>query len=490
MSVISIIQSILNGPENHSIFVSFQNILNHHYNKVFDIIFSFSDLTLKQIKKFKIFTKREMPQDLSKIHFSEKYKRAVFLFYELLSKNPKSGDEFIKLLDTLPHNKESAIFILKLKLQLKREMKGGLVNEVKDAKAATSYLDDAKKYDSIKAVENSLEFGSATDNLLRVFHALYVIRSETLALVLSGLLKKNFDVEIPLSTKVKNEVVSDFYNVKEQIGGSVEEEYQKVSKVIADNIIQYIDTLLNSEGFKKMKEMISPEKMGDYLNTIGTAASVQTLLPMEYIKVISGVMHAVTAQTAQYNAKNEAASKTNNEEMRNKFHNMKETLEAIQKELVQSLKDLVEYREKIVATINQLKVPQLKKILGYEDSVPNAEPNAVPNAEPVNKDLYQDGIQDGVQVGVQVGGKPQDVEIPENVKNIISSINTNENVPTPKGKIDQTIFYIVLLYKNSIEIITNIDNMDSDFDKKKIEITSGYKEFEKLASKLKELMRS
>ena len=242
--------------------------------------------------------------------------------------------------------------------------------------------------------------------------------------------------------------------------------------------------------------MISPAKISDYLNTFGTAASIQTLLPMEYIKVISGVMGVITAQTAQYNAKNAATDKTNNEELRNRFYNMKKNLTEIQGELVKSLKDLGEYKEKIVATIDQLKVPELTKMLGYEvknDASNNQgidQPDAVPNAVPNAKTYDNPNLQDGIQVGGTTDDTDTNAPIPENVKQIISNINTNENAPSRKGKIDQTIFYLVLLYKNTIEIITNIDNMDNDFDKKKIEITSGYKEFEKLSLKLKQLTRS
>ena len=116
MNLLEVIQIILHSSENKCIFISFQNILNNHYTTVFNIIYSFKGLTLKQAKEFKGFEIKEMPQDLEKIKFSEKYKNLVVLFYEMLIKNPESHDEFVKLLDTLPHNKACAIFILKLKL--------------------------------------------------------------------------------------------------------------------------------------------------------------------------------------------------------------------------------------------------------------------------------------------------------------------------------------------------------------------------------------
>jgi len=485
--VISIIQSILYGPENHSIFVSFQNILNHHYNKVFDIIYSFSDITLKEIKEFKIFEKREMPQEFKTIEFSDKYKKAVFLFYELLSKNPKSGDKFVKLLDTLPHNKEIAICILKLKLQLKKEMKGG-----GDENTPMPFIGYANTFDNVDVLKESEKYGMATNNLFRVFHAVYNIGIGALELALTGLIKQELQIDIPLATKEKNKAVSDFYNVV-QSGGNVEELYQSASKILAEKIIEYFNVIKNSQGVKKIKDFLNAKNMGSYLDAVGTAATVQTLVPLESLKLMSSLMHAASSKMMEINVASQASSKNADEIERNKFHNLHAKLSDIQNSLIDLLKKMQEsFSDKIKKTITELKVDDLKEKIGIiEPSIDTVPNGGIGGPKEKNTNEKEASDKKVSEPSEKQDEKADETDIPKDIQTVIQQLTTDLNSDTKSNKIDKTIFYIVLLYKKSKDIIANINDMDNgDFNKIKIDINAKLKDFNKTLETLKSLQFS
>jgi len=288
MPVINILRHALKGPEKKFIYISFQNILNNHYDTVFDVIYCFKNISLKEAKEFKIFEKKEMSQDLEKITFSDKYKKAVDKFYETLSKNSDCSDKFCDLLDTLPHNKESAIFLLKLKLRCRKMIGGNITN-----------LDDDE---FIKNVEKK---GITTRNMMRILHAFYATTADVFIILGDNLLKHMLNVEVPL----ENGKTNPFWEA--QKGGlhdqTLDDKYMEAVRPFADklsaNVIKYFSEVdkhvLNTPGFKAFLSVFSPEAIGAYVNQLGLSFKIDTFVPVESAKIASDFIEIIALQTTE-----------------------------------------------------------------------------------------------------------------------------------------------------------------------------------------------
>jgi len=325
--VIDIIQQALKGPEKKFIYISFQNILNNHYDTVFDIIHHFKDISLKDVKEFKVFQVKEMPQDLDKITFSSKYKKAVDKFYDMLSENPSdTSDKFCELLDTLPHEKKSAVFLLKLKLRC-RKMIGGDITDIDD--------DDA--------IEKAKKKGMTTRNVRRILHAFYASTMDIFIILSDNILKSTFKIKVPLETGKTNK----FWDA--QTGGihgqTTDDKYMEAVRPFADklsaNIIKYFsevnENIIQTEGFKRLIGLFGPKNIGAYVNQLGIAVAVETLVPFETLKLTSEVIQFLAAQTKEISYQSDVINKEKERKIRKELDVYKNNLELLQKEIEELL---------------------------------------------------------------------------------------------------------------------------------------------------------
>lgn len=443
--IINIIQEALKGPEKKFIYISFQNILNNHYDDVFNIIYSFKNITLKDIKEFKVFEVKEMPQDLEKITFSNKYKTAVDKFYKMLSEN--SCDKFCDLLDTLPHEKKSAIFLLKLKLRCRKMIGGGITN-----------LDDDD------SIENAKKKGMTTRNMMRILHAFYASTLDVFIIVGDNILKSALKIDVPLESGKTNK----FWDA--QTGGihgqTTDDKYLEAVRPFADklsaNIIKYFsevnESILKTPGFAQLVNVFSPENIGAYVNQIGLTVAVDTFVPFETLKLTSDVVNFLAAQTTEMTYYSEIVKKQEEKKIRKQLDIYKNNLEILQKE-IQTLLCLIKNK-------NPRNVKLIDDILAHEMKRECLE---------MEFDCMQKGgnkIFDQLQI----------------MKNTIDNRKTNETL------MQQELYYIVVLAKNIKNIISKIDSTDGASLKqlqiKGIEINSDYHSLKSQFNQFREVINS
>uniref|UniRef100_A0A6C0HT87 Uncharacterized protein n=1 Tax=viral metagenome TaxID=1070528 RepID=A0A6C0HT87_9ZZZZ len=477
MNLLDVIQIILHSSENNCIFISFQNILNNHYIAVFNIIYSFKGLTLKEAKKFKGFEIKEMPQDLEKIKFSEKYKNLVVLFYEMLMKNPESHDEFVKLLDTLPHNKACAIFILKLKLGMKK-MKGGTT------KPSYAYMFDNEN----TMIYTRDNYGPATQNLLRLFNTLYTVGLDTLILTASSILKSKLSIDVPNKNTYTKEAV-EFYSggekrsrsdfdieplvpKKHKTGDEEVDEIQRepetspqmaqdwqpnelqknnleVSKKLSEGAVEYITKILNSEGVKSLKTLLSADNLSDYINSIGTAATLNTLIPMAYFEAFSLVLKIALSSASSFNLINASRQNTEDTKLLLEFQKEEIKVNDLQLKTVRVLCEMAKKKsskliQNIIAT---LQIDILAKSL---------------------KDCMTSTSSDS----------EKSIESSSNVTELIDQLSLISEKSTAIDPNEEIIFNLVSIYKNCEELKQilktkdNVNEVKLKVDAKNIELNA------------------
>ena len=444
MSVINIFRHALKGPEKKFIFISFQNILNNHYDTVFEVIYCFKGITLKETKEFKVFEKREMPQDLDKITFSDKYKKAVDKFYEMLSKNSDCSDKFCDLLDTLPHNKESAIFLLKLKLRCRKMIGGNL-----------TILDDNN---AIKTME---EKGMTTRNMWRVLHGLYASTMDFFIILGDNVLKATLNVDVPLESGTTHK----FWDAQKGglHGQTLDDKYMEAVRPYAEklsaNIIQYFsnvnEKVLKTPGFQQLMALFSPENIGAYINQLGLSVAVDTLVPLETMKITTNFIELIALQTTELSYESEFVKKAEEKKIRRKLDIYKNNLEIFAEETLP-----------LVCLIKQRYTPELvDKILSHE--------------------MKREGLEMEFVCPVQGGNINQQLQ---KMQKTIDNTNTNETL------LQQILYYIVVLSSNNKKLNSDINSTDGaslhELKKKEITITRDYKTFEKQFGELQELIIS
>ena len=444
--VIDVIRQALKGPEKKFIYISFQNILNNHYDTVFDIIHHFKNITLKDVKEFKVFQVKEMPQDLDKITFSTKYKKAVDKFYEMLSEN--SSDKFCDLLDTLPHEKKSAIFLLKLKLRC-RKMIGGDITDLDD--------DDA--------IEKAKKKGITTRNMTRILHALYASTMDIFIILGDNLLKSTFKIKVPLESGKTNK----FWDA--QTGGlhgqTTDDKYLEAVRPFADklsaNIIKYFsevnESVLKTEGFKQLINLFSPENIGAYINEIGIAAKIDTFIPFETLKLTSEVIEFLAAQTKEVSYQSDIVNKEEEKRIRRQLDVYKNNLELLQKEI-----------EELLCLIKN-KNPRHGKLI---DDI-------------LAHEMKREGLEMKFECPHK-GGKNEIFDQLQVMKNTIDNKKTNETL------MQQELYYIVVISNNIKNIISKIDSTNGDsltgLRMKAIEIESDYHSLKSQFGQFREVINS
>lgn len=310
--VINVVRDGLKSPESHVLYISFQNILNNHYDTVFDIIHCFNGLTHKDAKDFKVFEIKEMPQELGKIVFTNKYKKNVDKFYELLSKNPKCSEKFVELFDTLPHNIESAIFVLKCRIKSKKQL-GGSVEK----------------------------YGMTTRNMFRVLHAYYALGMNILILLGKKSIEKNFDIDIPLETGKTDPF---FEPDKGLVGGmGQDDKYRDAVRDFSDKLYQQIteylgrvnQSVIETEGYRELLALFTPENIGAYVNQIGLSVAIDTLVPLETLKLSSDVINFFLSQTADLTRRSKIKDADELKGIQEKLEVLKNNLEDVIEEFIQ-----------------------------------------------------------------------------------------------------------------------------------------------------------
>lgn len=521
-----IIKSLLTSPESHVIFVSFQNILNNHYEKVKTIIRSFNGITLKQLKDFNVFEKKEMPQELSEIKFSEKYKKMVVLFYEFLLKNPKYESDFVKLLETLPHNKESAIFIMKIKLMMKKKLKGGAVNKVDlsvnkvvPKPTLVNKLTDlnndltnvgniSNKLDSTGMIDGAKNLGMGGRDIILGMNAAYTTSMTAFITLYRSLLKVFLGATFSLAQN-GNPTVDNFVEngVIDQNGGynDIRNKLEIGTDAFAKKLKEYIDAILKSPGAQKILDFVSVDNLSAYLTTVGTVATIETLLPIEAVKVLSGLVNFLTASVSQYNSANEAAQSTNMSNTLNDFQKKKKNMLSWQRNIVKLL-DIIfkQNKEVICETITILKVDKLEKKFCPKKETESVEPvnlkaesNTESNTEsvqpanetePVNSSKAGENFERNSLVQPMQGGEDPNEDFGKilgNMQEIIQSSNSSNM--SESDALANFIYSSILLYKQSEKVILLIDktiSTPSDFEKLSISVKSEYLEATELLKKL------
>jgi hypothetical protein len=441
--VIDIIQQALKGPEKKYIYISFQNILNNHYDTVFEIIYSFKDITLKDVKEFKVFQVKEMPQDLEKITFSNKYKQAVDKFYKLLSEN--SCDKFCDLLDTLPHEKKSAIFLLKLKLRC-RKMIGGGITDIDD--------DDV--------IENAKKKGMTTRNMMRILYAFYASTMDVFIILGDNALKTMLKIDVPLESGSTNK----FWDAQKGglHGQTLDDKYMEAVRPFADklsaNVIKYFsevnESILKTEGFKQLIGVFSPENIGAYVNEIGMSVAVDTFVPFETLKLTSDVIEFLALQTTEMSYDSEIVKKSEEKKIRKGLDVYKNNLEIFLKE-IQELLCLI--KERYPSTT-------VDEILAHE--------------------MKREGLEMNFECPIRGGNKL--TQQLEKMQNTINNKKTNETL------LEEELYYIVVLTSNNKNLTSAIDSTDGaslhELKKKNIKITRDYNSFKIQFEKFRELISS
>ena len=202
---VSVINDILQSNDikdiklKNNVYISFQNMLNKHYHDV-------------NIFDMKCFTKKPMSQNLEEITFSREYKDCVKEYYHLLQQsNCETLRKFGKIMNTLPHEKKSARFLLKLKSVLSRQKGGKVIINGNNTTvvpngyepiqgvglkgAVSSFLKNIVNYDKPG------EFDDSTKNLFRMLHTLYSNNMNIFVIVMSKIMNKLYGTKFQFIQK-------------------------------------------------------------------------------------------------------------------------------------------------------------------------------------------------------------------------------------------------------------------------------------------------
>jgi len=212
--VVEIINDLLAKEDklNHMIYISFQNMLNQNYETMMSIIYSLKQNAKEAMSFSQCFTKKDLP-DLTKIKLSENFKSCVDKFYALLElSEPRILKKFGEVMETLPHDKRSAIFLLKLKILMRTHLsqklqKGGRKATKKVVVSGNNMLlvdDTDTEYTKIQGTglsgaiasffkntinsENPGELDDATKNLFRLMHTFYANNMNMFVIVISKIM--------------------------------------------------------------------------------------------------------------------------------------------------------------------------------------------------------------------------------------------------------------------------------------------------------------
>jgi len=433
----------LKGPEKKYIYISFQNILNNHYDTVFEIIYCFKDITLKDVKEFKVFQVKEMPQDLEKITFSTKYKQAVDKFYKMLSEN--SCDKFCDLLDTLPHEKKSAVFLLKLKLRC-RKMIGGDVTDLDD--------DDA--------IEKFKKKGMTTRNVRRILHAFYASTMDVFIILGDNALKSMLKIDIPLESGTTHK----FWDAQKGglHGQTLDDKYMEAVRPFADNlsenVIKYFsevnENIVKTVGFQELMKVFSPENIGAYIDELGIAFAVETTIPLETLKATTAVIEFLALQTTEMNYESAIVNKAEEKKIRKALDVYKNNLETFLKE-IQELLCLIKERYPST-TVDEILAREMKR----------------------------EGLEMKFECPIRGGNKL--TQQLEKMQNTINNEKTNETL------LEEELYYIVFLTISNKNLNSAIDSTDGvsfhELQKKNIKIKRDYISFKLQFEKFRELISS
>lgn len=360
MFLVNVIRNILKGPEKKFIYISFQNILNVHYDTVFNIIYCFDKISLKDAKEFSVFKVREMPQDLNAITFSNHYKKAVDKFYEMLSKNPTCAEKFSVLLDTLPHEKNSAVFLLKLKLRSKKMLGGGLLD-----------------LDSEETAKKLKKMGQTSANMMRVMHALYATSLSFLIIFANNAFKSALNVEIPYEAGRTNEgwdvpegsrapsapsgepsssphspahsasrapaESAHAHRAPHAVhrGGTLDDKYYQavlpIATKISTNTIDYIsdiyEKMMESEGIRSFLDLFSVDSVIEKLNVLGMTVVGDTMFTVDTTEVLSDLINFIGMQSVDATYIPDIQRKADEKAIRNELDVYRNNLKTTELEL-------------------------------------------------------------------------------------------------------------------------------------------------------------
>ena len=225
--IINIINDILKSDNNikKNIYISFQNMLNNHYESIISIIYRFNSR-----RGFsKCFTKTHLSPVLKSIRFTHKYKKCVNEFYRLLAKaDKKTIEDFGKIMETIPHEEKSAKFVKELRSSIKSQAGGKVVlygnkmMEVDDFEKVQETGIKGSMFSFFKNVANYADPGTmdnATTNLLKAFHTLYVAGANTAAITISMALHRFLGLNTGINgTDPVNSTSSSGYSSSDNTG--------------------------------------------------------------------------------------------------------------------------------------------------------------------------------------------------------------------------------------------------------------------------------
>ena len=495
MFVVNVIRNILKGPEKKFIYISFQNILNTHYDTVFDVIYCFDNISLKDAKEFSVFKVKEMPQDLDKITFSDNYKKAVDKFYEMLSKNPTCTEKFSVLLDTLPHEKNSAVFLLKLKLRSKKMMGGGLMD-----------------LDSEETAKKLKKMGQTSANMMRVMHALYATSLSFLIIFANNAFESALNVEIPYEAGRTNEgwdvpegsrapsapsgappsaphapahsaphasahsaphasashapahsahasashapahgTHAPASRVTVHSGGTLDDKYYQavlpIATTISTNTIDYISDIykkmMESDGIRGFLDLFSVDSVIDKLNVLGMSVVGDTMFTVDTTELLSDLINFIGMQTVNATYVSDIQRKTDEKTIRSEIDVYRNNLKTTELELQTLVCDIKKkYIQKGITTFDEILLRELNR----------------ENAK-------------GIKFECQQGGNDINKQL-EKIKNTFDNTKTNE---TP---LEGEMYYIVSISMNIQKIVTFIDstsgNSLSELKKNRLKIIHDY----------------
>ena len=265
---VDVINDILDSELKKYIYISFQNILNKHYDVIMDIA--------NEFKLKNCFSKKTMSQDLDKITFSSEFKSCVEKFYRLLQKSDcETLIIFGKLMNTVPHEKKSAAFLIKLRKLIQTKQKGGKViingattTQVDDGiiqgmgikGAVSSFLKNIVDY------ENPGKFDASTQNLFRMLHTLYSSNMNIFVIVMAKIMKQLYGTSFQYANGKDEEFKMDHYepkqNARKAINDADKNNYgEKIFTQVTPSKGGYYKTLEKMMSEKKEKNKESVEEL-------------------------------------------------------------------------------------------------------------------------------------------------------------------------------------------------------------------------------------
>lgn len=250
------------------IYISFQNMLNKHYDVMMDMV---NDFNFKNC-----FSKKTMSQDLDKITFSSEFKSCVEKFYLLLQKaDCETLITFGKIMNTLPHEKKSATFLVKLRKLIQSKQKGGKVlingtnmtkfndNEVIQGMgikgAISSFLKNIVDY------ENPGEFDDSTKNLFRMLHTLYSSNMNIFVIVMAKIMKQLYGTSFKYASGKNEEFKMDHYESRKKRDDDTIESRVKANKDSYENEdVTNARSKINDANKDKYISHVTPHSGGYY----------------------------------------------------------------------------------------------------------------------------------------------------------------------------------------------------------------------------------